>query len=133
MARTKKEITEGEWVILEVVWQLEPVPAPTVQEALQPKKQWAYSTVKTMMDRMVEKGLLRTEKIRNLFLYRSAISRPQAQKGELMQAVRRAFNGAFTPMMQFLIDSGNLSEGQLAELENLIRDKRKEAKEPKTR
>ena len=124
MAKRNYELTEGEWAIIQAVWDNEPCAAPTVQEELESHKNWHYSTVKTLMDRMVAKGLLKTEKIRNLFLYRSAITRVEAQKGEIMRAVKRAFDGALAPMMQFMLDEHNLSQKQLAELESLIRKKR---------
>ena len=124
MAKKSYELTEGEWAIFKAVWDNEPCAAPTVQEKLASRKNWTYSTVKTMMDRMAVKGLLRTERIRNLILYRSAITRKQAQSGEIMRAVKRAFNGALTPMMQFLLDNNNLSQEQLNELEALIKRKR---------
>jgi BlaI family penicillinase repressor len=60
------KLTEAEWAIMRVVWQHRPCAAGTVQEALAATKSWAYSTVKTTMDRMVRKGLLRTRQIRNL-------------------------------------------------------------------
>ena len=86
MPKRNYELTEGEWAIIRAVWDNEPCAAPTVQEELAGRKNWTYSTVKTMMDRMVTKKLLRTERIRNLILYRSAITRAEAQKGELMRA-----------------------------------------------
>ena len=124
MSNKRYELTEGEWAIMLAVWELEPCPAPTVQEKLLSTKKWTYSTVKTMMDRMVTKGLLKTERLRNLILYSSAITLKQAQRGEVMRMLKRAFDGAFTPMMQFLLESGNLSENELEELEELIRKKR---------
>jgi len=127
MAKRKHELTEGEWAIIQAVWEAEPCAAPTIQEALEANKNWSYSTVKTMMDRMVTKGLLTTERIRNLILYRSAVTRKQAQKGEVMRTLKRAFDGALTPMMQFLLDDNNLSQEQLSELETFIRDKRSSA------
>jgi predicted transcriptional regulator len=132
MAKKECELTEGEWAIFTAVWENEPCAAPTVQEKLADRKNWTYSTVKTMMDRMVAKGLLRTERIRNLILYRSVITRKQAQSGEIMRAVKRAFNGALTPMMQFMLDN-NLSEKQLGELEALIRKKRVKGRAAKTK
>jgi predicted transcriptional regulator len=123
MAKKNRELTEGEWAIITAVWDNEPCAAPTVQEKLAGRKKWTYSTVKTMMDRMVVKGLLRTERLRNLILYRSAITRKQARSGEIMRTVKRAFDGALTPMMQFMLDN-NLTQDQLVELENLIREKR---------
>ena len=118
------ELTEAEWAIIQVIWENEPCAAPDVQELLEKSKKWTYSTVKTLMDRMVGKGLLKTEKIRNLILYRSVITRKQAQSSEIMKTVKRAFDGAFTPMMQFMLDNNNLSQNQLDELEDLIRSKR---------
>jgi len=86
-----------------------------------------------LMDRMVSKGLLSTKRIRNLILYRSAITRRQAQKGEIMRAIKRAFDGALTPMMQFLLDSNNLSREQLNELEALIKSKKSKVNPPNVR
>ena len=131
MSKSNPVLTEGEWAILQTVWELEPCAAPTVQEALVKKKKWTYSTVKTMMDRMVEKDLLQTERIRNLYLYRSCITLSQAKKGEVMQAVKRAFDGALTPMMQFMLDSNNFTEEQLKELERLIKKKRAASSTPR--
>ena len=128
MASRHYELTEAEWDIIEVVWEHEPCAAPTVQEELVARKQWTYSTVKTLMDRMVAKGLLTTERIRNLILYRAAISRNDAQRGELMRTVKRAFGGAFTPLMQFMLDDNALSRRELEDLEEMIRKKRRREK-----
>jgi BlaI family transcriptional regulator, penicillinase repressor len=131
MATRDQELTEAEWEIIQVVWDREPCAAPTVQEELAARKKWTYSTVKTLMDRMVTKGLLTTERIRNLMLYRSVISQEDAQRGELLKTVKRAFGGAFTPMMQFMVENDALSKKELDELESLIRKKRRrDTKEP---
>jgi BlaI family penicillinase repressor len=127
MVKKKYELTEAEWAIIGAVWANEPCAAPTVREELEQEKKWSYSTVKTMMDRMAAKGLLETERIRNLILYRSAITKKEAQRSEIMRAVKRAFNGALTPMMQFLLDSNSLSQKQLAELEGMIKKRKKPA------
>ena len=105
MAKKKYELTGAEWAIIQAIWENEPCAAPAVQEKLEAKKSWTYSTVKTLMDRMVIKGLLKTEKFRNLILYRSVVTKFQAQKSEVKRTVKRAFNGALTPMMQFLLDN----------------------------
>ena len=126
MAKLSFELFESEWTILQVVWEREPCAAPTVQEVLRESKGWAYTTVKTMMDRMVQKGLLQTERIRNLYLYRSAVTRAQAQRSELLRTARRAFDGALTPMMQFLIESEKLSEKDYQYLEHLIQNRKRE-------
>ncbi len=119
------ELTEAEWAIIKAVWEHEPCAAPTIQEALEKSKDWSYSTVRTLMDRMAAKGLLKTEKVRNLTLFRSAVTRAQAQRGELLYALKHAFDGALTPMVQCLLESEELSAAELAELEALIRERRR--------
>jgi len=126
--KRKVELTDGEWAIMKAVWELQPCAAPTVQEALQSTRNWTYSTVRTLLDRMVAKGLLTAEKIRHLSLYRAAITRDQAQKREVLSALKKAFNGALSPMMQCLLESQDLNAADLAELEKLIREKRKQSK-----
>ncbi len=128
MARERTQLTEGEWAIIQAVWDNQPCAAPTVQEVLAKRTRWSYSTVKTMMDRMVDKGLLRMERIRNIILYSAAVTKKQAQSGEIMRAVKRAFDGALTPMMQFLLDNNTLSKEQLDQLEEMVKNKRAKAK-----
>ncbi|MCP4261584.1 MAG: BlaI/MecI/CopY family transcriptional regulator [Planctomycetes bacterium] len=122
------ELTEAEWEIMKVVWKKEPCAAGTVQEVLTESRDRAYSTVKTTMDRMVEKGFLRIEKIRNLQLFRSCISKVEAKRGEFHRMLKRAFDGALTPMMQFLIEHEGISKKQASELRRLVNKAEKEKK-----
>ena len=124
MTDSNLELFESEWAILRAVWKLQPCAAPTVQESLEKEKGWAYTTVKTLMDRMVKKGLLKVDKIRNLHLYSARITRPQAQKSEIARTIKRAFNGTLTPMMQFLIENERLSDAEYRRLENLIKTRK---------
>ena len=43
MAKKNVELIDSEWAILEVVWDIQPCTAPTVQEALVKDKGWAYT------------------------------------------------------------------------------------------
>jgi len=128
MPKSRIELTESEWAIIKAVWETEPCTAPDIRQKLQRQTAWTYSTVRTLMDRMVVKGLLAAEKVRNLTIYRSAVTREQAQRGELFYALKHAFNGALTPMVQCLLDTGHLSVDEMTELEALIKAKKKGAK-----
>ena len=119
-ARPAKSLTDVEWAIIEVVWQLQPCTAGTVQEALATERGWAYSTVKTTMDRMVAKGLLATHAIRNLQMFEALVSRTEAKRAELRRLLSRAFNGALTPMIQFLVEDESLSADELKQLRKLL-------------
>jgi BlaI family penicillinase repressor len=114
------ELTEVEWEIMKVVWEKQPCAAGTVQETLAKSKDRAYSTVKTMLDRMTEKGFLQIEKIRNVQLFSSCISEVDAKRGEFRKMLKRAFDGALTPMMQFLFEHEGISKKQASELRRLV-------------
>jgi BlaI family transcriptional regulator, penicillinase repressor len=119
--RTVAELTEAEWEIMRVVWDKEPCAAGTVQETLAATRDWCYATVKLTMDRMVAKGFLEINKIRNLQLFRSCISEVEARRGELRKMLKRAFGGALTPMLKFLIQHEGLSREEAAELRELVK------------
>ena len=114
------ELTEAEWDIMRVVWNEGPCAAGTVQESLQGTRNWAYSTVKTTMDRMVRKGLLGTHSIRNLQLFSAAVTENQARRSEVRKTLRRAFDGALTPMMQFLLEHEGLTDDELRHLREML-------------
>ncbi|MCF7972473.1 MAG: BlaI/MecI/CopY family transcriptional regulator [Phycisphaerae bacterium] len=128
MEKEQYELFETEWAILKVVWDRQPVTAPDVQEALAGQKRWAYTTVKTLMDRMAKKGLLHIDKIRNLYLYSASITKADAIKSEIKRTLKRAFNGAFTPMVQFLVEHEQLSDEECLYLERIIKECREQKK-----
>ena len=125
MPRKPVELTGAEWTVIKAVWEQEPCTAPDIQQKMAKKTEWTYSTVRTLMDRMVAKGLLTAEKVRNQTQYRSAVTRVQAQRGELLYALKHAFNGALTPMLQCLLDSNDVTAEELVELEKLIKERKK--------
>ena len=114
------ELTEAEWTIIKAIWENEPCTAPAIQEKLFAATEWTYSTVRTLMDRMVGKGLLRAEKEKNVTLYHSLITREQAQRGELRYALKHAFDGALTPLVQCLLDTKDVSRAELDQIKQLI-------------
>jgi predicted transcriptional regulator len=128
MSKLSTELTESEWSIIKVVWETEPCTAPAIQERLFKSTGWHYSTVRTLMDRMVSKGMLSAKKEGKLTIYSSTITRTEAQRGELFYALKHAFNGALTPMVQCLLESNDLKADDLAELEAMIKAHKKTAR-----
>jgi BlaI family transcriptional regulator, penicillinase repressor len=114
------ELTEAEWAIMKAVWEHQPCAAGTVQEAVARELGWAYSTVKTTLDRMVGKGLLQITKIRNLQLFSARVDRQQAARWEFRRMLSRAFDGALGPMMQYLVENEELSQEDLNQLRKAV-------------
>jgi BlaI family penicillinase repressor len=128
MSKPAVELTEAEWSVIKAVWETEPCTAPAIQELLAQPMGWTYSTVRTLMDRMVVKGVLAAKKEGKLTIYHSAVTREQAQRGELFYTLKHAFNGALTPMVQCLLDSQDLNADELAKIEAIIKARKKTTK-----
>jgi BlaI family penicillinase repressor len=125
MGKKRSDLTEAEWAVINAIWEAEPCTAPEITKRLERQMGWSYSTVRTLMDRMANKGLLNAKKNRNVTIYRSAITRHQAQRSELLYALKHAFNGALTPMLQCLLETGDFSAKDLEEIELLIKARKK--------
>jgi len=128
MPKPTVELTEAEWSVIKAIWESEPCTAPAIQVKLSKLTGWTYSTVRTMMDRMVTKGVLNSKKEGKLTIYQSAVTRAQAQHGELFYTLKHAFNGALTPMVQCLLENNDLDAGELGKLEAMIKARKKSAK-----
>ena len=96
------KITEAEWKVMNAIWGKEWVSVRDILEML--NLEWEYSTLRTMMNRLAEKGALEARMRANTRLYRAVISKSDARKGEVAALVDRAFEGAFGPFLNFLLE-----------------------------
>ena len=81
---TKYNVTPAEWEIMEAIWSLGGSPAVRdVLESTFPNGEKAYTTVQTIMNTLVKKGLLRRKKVGLVNFYRPVRARDQVIKAEM--------------------------------------------------
>ena len=114
------QLSDGEWKVMNAVWRRHPTSARGVLENLPGETSWAYTTVKTIMSRLVEKGVLKVRKRANTSIYEPLLTRNQARTSALKALVDRAFDGAVAPMMAFLVEDEQLSSRDRAQLQRLL-------------
>jgi len=117
-------LSEAEWRIMNRVWEKSPATARDVLEAVEAETGWAYTTVKTMMNRLVDKGVLRERKRDNTSWYEPKLTRRRARGAALKALLDRAFGGAVGPMMSHLVDDEKLWRKERAELRRMLEEKR---------
>jgi BlaI family penicillinase repressor len=117
------KLTEPEWLIMNALWDNHPAKARDVVERLPSTVNWAYTTVKTMLDRLVEKKAVGKSKRGNIGLYEPLVSRRQARRTAMRIMLDQAFDGAFGPMMHFLVEDESLSAGERKELIKILSGK----------
>jgi len=84
------------------------------------KRGWAYSTVKTLLDRMVDKGLVGGRQIGNVWEYTASMPRNKAQRRAWRRFVDVAFGGALAPTLAFVAKESKLTKQERAELRSLL-------------
>ena len=88
------------------------------------------SSVRVMLTRMENKGLVRHQGQGARFVYSATISPAAAKRTALQQVVQTFFNGSFAQMVAALVREGSLSEDEVESLRSEIERVRKERKRP---
>jgi BlaI family transcriptional regulator, penicillinase repressor len=114
------DLSPTELDVLKELWRDGRASVREVHEGLTPSHPRAYSTTKTIMDRMVGKGLLSRKDFHGVFLYEPRISRPQGLVQMVRSFAERVLEvdpGAVIPLFA---RAGTLTENELDELQRLL-------------
>ena len=114
------QISDAEWEVMKLVWELHPVPASDLVARLGREQRWAPRTIKTMLARLVEKGALVYEVEGKRFLYRAKVRREACVKHESRSFLSRVFGGAVAPAVVHLLTHSNLTQDELTELRRIL-------------
>ena len=115
------KLTNSEWQIMNVLWERYPATCRGVAERLPKEITWAYTTIKTLLSRLVEKGAVKESKNGNTSIYEPILSRQNARRNALKSLANQAFDGAFGPLMHFLLEDQKLSAKQRQELQRVLK------------
>jgi BlaI family penicillinase repressor len=119
------KLTEAEWQIMKALWEKHPATAREVMERLPAGVKWAYTTIKTMLTRLVDKQVVREAKQGNTSLYDPLISQRKARLSAFRSLLETAFDGAMGPLVHFLVEEERLSPKQKRELAKIMQDEAK--------
>ncbi|HEX5005637.1 MAG TPA: BlaI/MecI/CopY family transcriptional regulator [Hyphomonadaceae bacterium] len=110
----------SELAILKQLWMKSPKSAREVQDAVFGETGWSYSTTRTLLTRMEEKGLLKRSEVHGVAVYSPALSRVQVLGAMARELTRQVLDikGALPASM--FADSPHLSEEDLAELDAIL-------------
>lgn len=99
------KLTDSEWQIMNALWERHPATAREISERLPDEVQWAYTTIKTMLTRLVGKKAVSERKRANTSVYEPLIGRDDAQKSAVSTLIENAFGGAVEPFLGFVANS----------------------------
>jgi BlaI family penicillinase repressor len=122
MARMKR-IADSEWEIIKILLKKDGLSGSEVQRLLKPRVQWAATTVKTLLARLVRKGILGHRTEGKTFLYSLRVPREQLLRDESEAFSRRVFDNMSAPMIAFFVRNTSLTKDDLKSLRSVLREK----------
>ena len=120
MSELAEKITESELEVLEVLWQAdEPLSVTPIRTRLETERGWDASTVKTLLRRLCDKGVVAVEK-REVFYYRPLLDREDYRRWSARSLLNRVFRGNARDLIASLVKEDQLNEADLEELREIL-------------
>ena len=122
------KLTKAEWQIMNALWKDWPATARQIADRLPEEVNWAYTTIKTMLTRLADKEAVRETKKGHVGVYEPALTRRDARRNALDSLLDQAFDGAFGPLMHFLVEDEKLSAKEKRQLMEILKKRRTQRK-----
>lgn len=113
-------ISEGEWLVMKVLWERSPLLANQIIEIMQPQTRWSPQTIKTLLGRLVRKGALGFDKIERSYTYYPLVDERTCVKEESRSFLKRIYDGALGAMLATFLEDRKLSRKEIEELKRIL-------------
>ena len=117
-------ITDAEWEVMRVVWANDRGTSKKVISVLQEKMGWTQSTIKTILGRLVGKGVLNTEHEGRKFIYTANIEETEAVRDYAEDIFNRICNKKVGNVIGSIIEDYVLSFDDIDRLEKILEMKK---------
>ena len=122
MRRTPK-ISEAEWEVMKALWERSPLTANDIVETLSKRTRWQRETIRTLINRLVQKKAVAFEKEGRQHHYYPVFAETECVKAETRSLLKRLRVGALEPMLAALVEEQRLSAEQIARLREILNGK----------
>jgi predicted transcriptional regulator len=102
MAKTRDVPPPLELACLKALWSLQEGNVRAVQQVVALSRPLAYTTIMTVLDRLVRKGKLTRRKVGRAFVYSPEASRDTMRRAALRELVDGYFDGSEAELLEFL-------------------------------
>lgn len=115
------QISEAEAQVMQVLWERHPQTAEDVCAALAGQG-WQDATIKTLLNRLLNKAAISASKDGRRYLYAPLLAREDWLATESQGFLDRMFNGRLAPLVAHFSQHKALSKADIAELKKLVKD-----------
>jgi BlaI family penicillinase repressor len=114
-------LSESEREVLRVIWDNGPRPIREINQVLEGQgRRWAYTTVATLLQRLVVKKFVASDSTAVPHVYRALVSRDELLDRRLKDAAEELCDGRAAPLVLALVEGNQFSHDELARLRRLL-------------
>ena len=117
--------TKPELAILKLLWQAREMKAREIHSAIESEYDWSYSTVRTVLERMADKGLISKTPVDGVNIYEPQVGKVAMLSRMIADFSKRVLELDTAPAAAFFSESKLLSDDELEELEDVLRNAEK--------
>lgn len=117
--RNNLNISDSEWKIMKILWGKPELTLKEIAAGLE-DTDWSYTTIRTLVNRLVEKGALHADKSTGNFRYAPAVSEKECTEKEVTRFLARVFNGSASMLVSALTHDSGLTEEEQEKLRMII-------------
>lgn len=123
----KQHITDAEWEIMRVVWANSEVTSKFVAKVLCEKMNWKQATIKTLLNRLLEKNILKKREIGNKYIYSTDFTEKEVANNYILGTFDKICKTKVGEMIGKVIENSELSFDDLDLILKTVEEKRKTA------
>ena len=113
-------VSPAESAVMEALWVRSPLPAEDISAKIAEPNGWTEATVKTLINRLLNKGAIKAEKDGRRYLYSPVLARDDYVTTESEGLLSRLFDGRLAPLVSHFSEQRKLTPQDIAELKALI-------------
>ena len=122
MHELAEKITDSELEVMHVLWDApDALPISEIRRTLQRRRGWESTTIKTLVQRLLNKGAVAQEK-RQVFYYRALVSEREYNDWATGDLIRRLYKGSARDLVAALVHSEELTAQDVDELRAMFRE-----------
>ena len=120
MKKTPK-ISEAEWEVMKVLWSTSPATANDVVKTLSGKTVWKRETIRTLINRLVQKKAVGFEKKGRQYHYFPLVTEGECIRAEARSFLKRLGGGSIEPMLVAFVEEEHLSPEKITRLRRILK------------
>lgn len=114
-------LAKAELAIMTLLWDQGALTARQLQDNLYGTSDRSqHGTIQRLLQRLLEKGFVRREKITAAATFTASITRDAYASAQLESLAERLTGGSIAPLLSHLIDNGRVSTAELRRLRDLL-------------